>query len=163
MTPLLVCSKSTRKYLPQYERVRMVSGPPQKDILDDENSEDEVIAIGGGAVIDTAKIISKNPMTCYPTTASGSSATSWAVYWDESNKRSHQCQTPNQVYFEPSFIKDLPKDILINTTCDAISHCLDSLNSIKSTGLSLKYCMEALGLFGQQEDKELLVLMMLLE
>lgn len=154
---LLVCSTSTRKYLPQYERVEIISEPPKKDILEKMNSEEDVVAIGGGAVIDAAKIISRNPIVCYPTTASGSTATSWAVYWDGTNKNSIECQLPNQVHFKSSFMQGLPDDILINTTCDALSHCLDSLNSTKSTELSLKYCKEALGLLEQKENKEILL------
>ena len=72
MNPLLVCSESTRKFLPGYDRVRIVTSAPTKDILDEVGTEDDVVAIGGGAVIDTAKILSKNPIRCYPTTASGS-------------------------------------------------------------------------------------------
>jgi len=154
MKPLLVCSKSTRDFFPhQFERVRIVDGPPQKDILDEMGSEEEVVACGGGAVIDTAKILSKNPITCYPTTASGSSATSWGVYWDGPNKHSCYRQKPNQVLFEESLMEGLPNDILINTTCDAISHCFDSLNSTKATDESMQYALQALMLLREKEDK----------
>ena len=62
MRTLLVCSESTRKFLPGYDRVRIVTSAPTKDILDEVGTEDDVVAIGGGAVIDTAKILSKNPI-----------------------------------------------------------------------------------------------------
>ena len=94
MSTLLVCSKSTREFLPEYDRVRIVSSAPTKDILSEVSEEDDVVAIGGGAVIDTAKIISKNPIHCYPTTAAGSSATSWSVYWDGSKKCSLKRMIP---------------------------------------------------------------------
>ena len=64
MSTLLVCSKSTREFLPGYDRVRMVASAPTKDILNEVGTEEDVIAIGGGAVIDTAKILSKNPIDC---------------------------------------------------------------------------------------------------
>ena len=69
MNPLLVCSKSTRKFLPGYDRVRVVTSAPTKDILKEVGTEENVVAIGGGAVIDTAKILAKNPIVSYPTTA----------------------------------------------------------------------------------------------
>ena len=102
-----------------------MDGPPTKDILWREGEFDDVIAIGGGAVIDTAKILSKTRITCYPTTASGASATSHSVYWDGNNKKNCERFIPNNVIFEPNFIKSLPKHILQYTKYDAISHCLD--------------------------------------
>ena len=46
----------------EYDRVRIVTSAPTKDILNEVGTEEDVIAIGGGAVIDTAKILSKNPL-----------------------------------------------------------------------------------------------------
>ena len=146
MSTLLVCSKSTRKFLPEYDRVRMVSSAPTKDILFEVSAEEDVVAIGGGAVIDTAKIISKNPIHCYPTTAAGSSATSWSVYWDGSKKCSLKRMTPNETTFHMEFIKDLPREVVVETTYDVVSHCLDSLHSKKATEKSVDCCNRALEL-----------------
>ena len=116
MNPLLVCSKSTRKFLPGYERVRIVTSAPTKDILNEVGTEEDVVAIGGGAVIDTAKILSKNPIRCYPTTASGSSSTSWSVYWDGDKKCSLKRMLPKDVILNGLFVEKLPKDqnLLVN-------------------------------------------------
>ncbi len=154
MNTLLVCSKSTRKFLQQYNNVRIVLKPPTVDILKELNTEENVIAIGGGSVIDTAKIISKKPITCYPTTASGSSATSWAVYWGKNDKYSQLCDMPEHVFLNPKFMEGIPQNILNHTIADALSHCLDSLNSLKSTEISNGHCALAMGFLSQKENKE---------
>ena len=152
MKPLLVCSKSTREFLPEYDRVRMVSSAPTKDILFEVSAEEDVVAIGGGAVIDTAKIISKNPIHCYPTTAAGSSATSWSVYWDGTKKCSLKRQKPNGVTFHGGFVESLPHEMVVETTYDVVSHCLDSLHSKKATEKSIEYCNEALELLRNKKS-----------
>ena len=120
---LIVCSPSTRNFL---EGIKFtVNHPPTKDILSLQKSHNDVIAIGGGDVIDTAKILSKNPITCYPTTAAGATATSHSVYWDGDLKKNFHSYIPKEVIFEPKFIKSLPKNMLLHTKYDAISHCLD--------------------------------------
>jgi len=144
LNTLLVCSKSTRKFLPQYDRVRIVSSAPTKDILDEVGIEGDVIAIGGGAVIDTAKILSKNPIRCYPTTAAGSSSTSWSVYWDGTKKCSLKRMIPEDVILKKAFVEDLSDEVIMSTTCDVVSHCLDSMSSKKATDKSIRYCKEAL-------------------
>tara|TARA_B100000287_G_scaffold268762_1_gene252843 strand:- start:896 stop:1657 length:762 start_codon:yes stop_codon:yes gene_type:complete len=152
LNPLLVCSKSTRKFLPGYERVRIVTSAPTKDILDEVGTEENVIAVGGGAVIDTAKIISKNPITCYPTTAAGSSSTSWSVYWDGTKKCSLKRMLPKDVILNGLFIEDLSAEVIMSTTCDVVSHCLDSMSSINATEESIGYCKEALEILRNEKN-----------
>ena len=77
---LIVCSPSTQNFLEGEKFI--VNNPPTKNILQLQGTFNDVIAVGGGAVIDTAKILSSNPITCYPTTAAGATATSHSVYWD---------------------------------------------------------------------------------
>ena len=153
MNPLLVCSKSTRKFLPGYDRVRIVTSAPTKDILSEVGTEEDVIAIGGGAVIDTAKIISKNPLRiCYPTTAAGSSATSWSVYWDGTQKCSLKRMIPKEVMLQGMFVDDLPNEVVRDTTYDVVSHCLDSMSSVKATDESIGYCKEALDILRNKKS-----------
>ncbi len=154
MKPLLICSKSTSKFITGYTRIRIVSSPPSIDILKEKNTEKNVVAIGGGSVIDTAKILCNKPITCYPTTASGSSATSWAVYWGKENKYSLACMKPDKVIIHSTFMNGLPSDILNYTRSDAISHCLDSLNSAKSTTKSDEYCRLAIELLSNKSNNE---------
>ena len=120
---LIVCSPSTQNFLEGEKFI--VNNPPTKETLLLQGSYDDVIAVGGGAVIDTAKIISKTPIRCFPTTASGASATSHSVYWDGDIKMNFHSYTPKSAEFEVTFIKSLPPKILLYTKYDAISHCLD--------------------------------------
>jgi len=64
---LLVCSKTTKDYLPKYNNFYLVTSAPKKRLLKFMGSYNNVLAIGGGAVIDTAKILSNSPIICYPT------------------------------------------------------------------------------------------------
>ena len=120
---LIVCSPSTKDFINGEKYI--VTGPPTDDILELEGKYNDVIAIGGGAVIDTAKILSSSPIICYPTTASGASATSHSVYWASGNKRNCERFIPKEVKFDIDFIKSLPDHTLLYTRYDAISHCLD--------------------------------------
>ena len=151
MNSLLVCSKSTRDFLPGFKRVRIISSAPTKDILDEIGIEEDVIAIGGGAVIDTAKILSKNPIRCYPTTAAGSSSTSWSVYWDGTKKCSLKRMLPGDVILNGLFVEELSEAVVMSTTCDVVSHCLDSMSSRKATEESISYCKEALNVLRNKE------------
>ena len=145
MSSLLVCSNSTKDLLNGFDRKRVITSAPDKSILLEVGTEESVVAIGGGAVVDTAKILSKNPIDCYPTTAAGSSATSWSVYWDGAKKCSLKRQKPNEVTFNRGFVGTLSYDMVIETTYDVVSHCLDSLHSKKATDESKEYCNTALG------------------
>ncbi len=122
---LIVCSPSTQNFLEGKKFI--VNNPPTKDILQLQGKYEEVIAVGGGAVIDTAKILSNNPIICYPTTAAGATATSHSVYWEGNNKLNFQSYIPKETKFESKFIESLPENTLQYTKYDAISHCLDVL------------------------------------
>ena len=95
---LLVCSESTKDFIDGFDKIRVVKGAPDVTILDEMGAYEKVTAIGGGAVIDTAKILAKNPIVCYPTTAAGSTETSWSVYWDGSKKCSIKRMIPKKYY-----------------------------------------------------------------
>ena len=112
---------------------------------------ENVIAIGGGAVIDTAKILSKNPIVCYPTTAAGSSATSWSVYWDGSTKHSIKRMRPNQIGMSFNFVENLPDNVVKDTMYDVVSHCLDSMYSKSKSEKSLGYCESALEILREKD------------
>jgi alcohol dehydrogenase class IV len=131
----------------------MVNKPPTKDILNIAQSVpgfigteyfDSVVAIGGGAVIDSAKIISKIPITCYPTTAAGSSDTEHSVYWDGERKMNFSSIRPDSVIVDKTFLETLPEAIKFQTRCDLISHCIDSLHSKKANKTSIELCKTAL-------------------
>ena len=120
---LIVCSNSTKNFILGENYI--IRNPPTKDLLKLMGKYNNVIAIGGGSVIDTAKILSNTPIICYPTTASGATATSHSVYWDGINKMNCKRFIPKETRFNEKFIESLPEHILLHTKYDAISHCLD--------------------------------------
>ena len=84
----LVCSKSTRKFFPDIKDVFIVEHSPTKAFVDEyvgSRQTNKIIAVGGGAVMDTAKILG-GEIEAYPTTAAGSVTSDHAVYWDGSKK-----------------------------------------------------------------------------
>ena len=133
----LVYSKSTEQLFISeygrcfYERLCVIC-PPEKNILEDLGRYNTVAAIGGGAVIDTAKIVG-NKVFCWPTTASGASATSHSVYWEGDKKCNCHRKHPEAVRWHEGFINSLPEEIYQRTKYDAISHCLDSMWSKNCT------------------------------
>ena len=147
---LLVCSNSTRKFFPEIKNVKIISGTLDTKILLSENSEEEVIACGGGAVVDAAKIISKNPITCYPTTAAGSASTEHAVVWNGSQKISIKCDVPKKVIVEKGFLEGLPPYVVFETKVDMVSHCFDSFYSKKATRESKILAEKALDMLANQ-------------
>ena len=151
----IVCSPSTKKFISgdDIDEYIIVTGPPDEKILDLVDSIENVICIGGGAVIDYAKIISKGPIEiCYPTTASGSSETSHAVYWIGNNKMGIKRFIPKEVRIIGESLVGLPDDIVLWTKCDMIAHCLDVKWSIGSTINSIELADEALNLIESSDS-----------
>ena len=135
--PLIIHSNSTKKYAqqiakeytkPQLININTIKKPkPQKDPI--------VIGIGGGKVIDYAKVIAgENFATAIPTTAAGAAATNHAVYWNQETKRKEDIPTKQpKIRIEPTFLENIPKTLLKQTSYDALAHALDSYWSKKAT------------------------------
>lgn len=134
---------------------------------------DCIIAIGGGSVIDFAKLInffgSKNikiadylldktnkvpetsllPFIAIPTTAgTGSEATHFSVVYLEGNKYSVASSEilPNSVILEPSLTEQLPKYQTACVSLDAMAQAIESLWAVNATKESIKYAQKALKL-----------------
>lgn len=153
---MLVCSKSTKRFFPEEKEIRLVTSAPTVEILNEVSKYNSVIAVGGGAVIDTAKILAKE-VICFPTTAAGSSSTSHSVYWEGTLKKSIKRKVPKEVNIFKEYIKDLPEEVKEYTTYDVISHCLDSMWSVYSTKNSLYYIKQALEILeGDYSNSELI-------
>ena len=130
---------------------------------------DLILAIGGGAVIDYAKIANvveekpdlKNLIVNYsypfkqkytklaiiPTTAgSGAEVTSNAVIYVDGVKHSFESQMliPDYYFLIPEFLVSAPKKIKASAGFDAIAQALESLVSKKSNDDSLNYATESL-------------------
>jgi len=136
-----------------------------------ENDCDLVIAVGGGSVIDTAKLINifsaqsrepieylmknrkvdKNgkPLIAVPTTAgSGSEATHFAVVYVNGVKYSlaHDFLLPTYAIIDPKLAMSMPKNIAANSGMDAFCQAIESYWSINSTEESKSYSERAIKL-----------------
>jgi len=129
---------------------------------------DTVIAVGGGSVIDTAKIIRAAGHTnsvddlidkkakydnsyplfiVAPTTAgSGSEATQFAVVYREKIKYSvaHESLIPDIAIVDPSLTLSMNKNLTASTGLDALSQAIESYWAIGATNESQEYARKAL-------------------
>ena len=130
---------------------------------------DIILAIGGGAVLDLAKLsnvfctfnfeknkikksafeIKKNfcKLVAIPTTAgSGAEATKHAVLYIDKNKFSIESPfiLPDYVIIDPSLIITAPKDISASSGIDALSQAIESLISKKSNDESVRHSIKSL-------------------
>jgi alcohol dehydrogenase class IV len=102
-----------------------------------------VIALGGGTVIDKAKLVAL-PKPCYviPTNACGSAMTSHAVVWTKTRKV--DIKTPIPIFTDYAFlpIKLSAKNIK-RTMYDCLCHIFESFHSVNATDRSRGYCNKA--------------------
>ncbi len=139
------------------------------NIFNQENC-DLIIAIGGGSVLDMAKLIkfyssekslfgidliahgnkpNTIPLIAIPTTAgSGSESTHFAVVYIDGIKHSiaDQSVLPDAVILEPSFLLDTPVHITRCSGIDALCQSIESIWNVYSTAESEKFASEALAL-----------------
>lgn len=134
---------------------------------------DFVIGMGGGSVLDSAKVVAllaadqqttlldalngteRNfrslPMIAIPTTAgTGSEVTSFATVWDDLHKRKYSLASPEMYpllsIIDPILTATLPTKLLASTGLDALAHAVESSWSVNSTQESLEYGLQAITL-----------------
>ena len=132
---------------------------------------DLILAVGGGAVIDYAKIANVveirddlkdlivnysypfnkkySKLTVIPTTAgSGAEVTSNAVIYLDEIKYSFESELliPDNFFLIPEFLISAPDKIKASAGFDAIAQALESLVSKKSNDQSIKYASESLSI-----------------
>jgi len=151
------------------------SGPKIEDVklgvdLFKKNKADVVIAIGGGSIIDMAKLINffsvnkmndlslaklnfdikrPTPLIAIPTTAgSGSQATHFAVVYKEDVKYSvaHKYILPDIAIVDMDLTKSLSKKQTAISGIDALSQAIESYWSVNSTEESKRYAKKAIEL-----------------
>jgi alcohol dehydrogenase class IV len=151
---LIVHSKHTTDYAKsmskKYKDVSFleVARPPTEEILKITNDKDIVIGIGGGSVIDTAKIISKDKRCiAIPATAAGASMTTYATVWGEA-KISVPTEKPI-LEMDYGMPKNLSFNALQSTTFDALSHAVESFWSKSAIFQSKKYSEKAIYLINR--------------
>lgn len=149
--------------------------PTFKDLGDlcgliQDRSYDVIIALGGGSVIDSAKVISlcngkrdftsiediirNNKKSCYnlkpiiaiPTTAgSGSEVTPWATIWDTEEKNKYSLHLSNlwseSCICDPRITVSMPRDLTIQTALDALSHSLEAIWNKNANPISTIYAI----------------------
>jgi phosphonate metabolism-associated iron-containing alcohol dehydrogenase len=130
-----------------------------------------IVALGGGSVIDTAKVLaaarggfaavlrylqtgtgaeqlSATPIIAVPTTAgTGSEVTSWATVWDTQSGRKYSLARPNlypqHALIDPQLMLGKPRQLTISTGLDALSHALESLWNVNVNSVSAHHAVAA--------------------
>jgi alcohol dehydrogenase class IV len=134
---------------------------------------DSFIAVGGGSVLDTTKVVNicvslggellqyqglnnitnrLKPMLAIPTTAgTGSEVTMVAMVKDAAGSRKmlfgSRFLAPDVAILDPTLIVSLPPKLTAATGLDAITHCIESYSSVLSSSpITEGLCLEALRL-----------------
>jgi phosphonate metabolism-associated iron-containing alcohol dehydrogenase len=130
-----------------------------------------IVALGGGSVIDSAKVFAAAPgdfdrMNAYlkrrtgtetlkpialiaiPTTAgTGSEVTCWGTVWDGDNGAKHSLAHPGLYpeasIVDPELMVGKPRDLTIQTGLDALSHSLESLWNRSANPVSMAHAVMA--------------------
>ena len=146
----------------------------EADCLDGNLCDSVIVAIGGGSVIDFAKLFRSQvlhgqeavrrhleagdflptdngtlPILAIPTTAgTGSEVTSFATLWDKKNGVKYSLDSPKNrpqtCILDTSLLASLRGDALINPLLDAVSHSMESLWNINKDEKSSEFAMKAL-------------------
>jgi phosphonate metabolism-associated iron-containing alcohol dehydrogenase len=159
--------------------IRDVAPNPDYQLLSAQTSRfaklrsqpDVIIALGGGSVIDSAKVfaaasgdfekvktfletqtgaerLSAIPIVAVPTTAgTGSEVTCWGTVWDEANGKKYSLARPNlyptHAVIDPRLMLGKPLLLTISTGLDALSHALESLWNVNANPVSANHAIFA--------------------
>ena len=130
-----------------------------------------IVALGGGSVIDTAKVLSASagdfervhrylidhegeealgsvPIIAIPTTAgTGSEVTSWASVWDTDAGRKYSLSRPDlypeHALVDPELTVGMPRMLTVSTALDALSHSLESIWNVNANPVSTNFAVAA--------------------
>lgn len=135
------------------------------------SSPEVIVALGGGSVIDSAKVfaaargnfaqlerylvkqtgaetITPWPLIAVPTTAgTGSEVTCWSTVWDNANGVKHSLAHPDlypeYAVVDPALMIGKSRDLTIQTGLDALSHVLESLWNCNANPVSMAHAVAA--------------------
>lgn len=164
--------------------IRGVAPNPTLEDVDDaiaafrEAPPGMVIAVGGGSVIDVAKIVrsvaphartarlhalgrepirtSDVPLVAIPTTAgTGSEATHFAVVYVDGSKHSvaDRSLIPNHVILDPELTYSMMSSVTATTGLDALCQGIESIWSVRSTDASREHAERAVALSVEHLDR----------
>ena len=130
-----------------------------------------IVAIGGGSVIDSAKVfaaaggnfanvmtylstgsgteaLTAIPLIAVPTTAgTGSEVTCWATVWDEAKGKKYSLAQPalypTHAIVDPTLMLGKPRQLTLSTGLDALSHALESIWNVSVNPVSMTYAVAA--------------------
>ena len=136
-----------------------------------DTSAEAIVALGGGSVIDTAKVVSASagdfervrrylvddegedalgsvPIIAVPTTAgTGSEVTSWASVWDTDAGKKYSLSRPflypEHALVDPELTAGMPRELTVSTALDALSHSLESIWNINANPVSTNFAVTA--------------------
>jgi alcohol dehydrogenase len=190
---LIVCSKRAKKEIIIDEKLNFIKNNkvfwiedvqpnPTLDYLEKKNKLfkkrkfDYIVAIGGGSVIDSAKVLSllfsfqrkktiktiiedidnlkinnRYKIIALPTTSgTGSEVTPYATVWDKKNKKklsvSHKSLLPTLAIVDPMLTYGLPKQLTINTGLDALNQAFESIWNKNANKLTVVYAYKSIKL-----------------
>ena len=136
-------------------------------------SFDVIVALGGGSVIDSAKVFSVynsdqsfqfvedilrgkkeisgynlKPIIAIPTTAgTGSELTPWATVWDMNEKKKYSLHLPDLfpevAICDPELTLTVPKNITIQTGLDTLSHALESIWNKNASPITIQFAISS--------------------
>lgn len=123
-----------------------------------------IVAIGGGSVMDAAKVLAAAgddfarvrtfletgtgaerlqtlPIIAIPTTAgTGSEVTCWATVWDTDAKKKYSLSQPSLypaiALVDPLLTVDAPRGVTVSSGLDALSHALESIWNVHANPVS---------------------------
>ncbi len=156
----------------------IMANPDVKDLVQScrlfgaASSKPEVIvALGGGSIIDAAKVIAASqgdflrvlasltggtaldgstftPIIAVPSTAgTGSEVTSWATVWDQASgskySLAHRALYPEVALVDPALTLGAPRALTLATGLDALSHALESIWNIGANPISAQFAVTA--------------------
>jgi phosphonate metabolism-associated iron-containing alcohol dehydrogenase len=190
---LIVCSKRAKNEIIIDEKLNLIKNnkvfwiddvPPNPtlDYLEKKNKFfkkrmfDYIVAIGGGSVIDSAKVLAllfsfqkkktvkniiKNisklkihnlfKLIALPTTSgTGSEVTPYATIWDKKNKKklsiNHKNLLPTLAIVDPTLTFTLPKEVTINTSLDSLNQAFESIWNKNANMHTLSYAFKSIKL-----------------
>ena len=132
-----------------------------------KNKPEVIVALGGGSVIDSAKVfsaaengfeniknfletkkggedLSSTPIIAVPSTSgTGSEVTCWATIWDKKNSRkyslAHEKLFPQIALIDPKLMIGKSYELTLVTALDALSHALESIWNINANTISANH------------------------